>query len=183
MKRIFILISTAALLAGCGSVSESIPTVKIEKRKSVQSASYVMDEMPSEASMICENDDMRTKALDRDVDNDMARVMIVQDEESGSRVLHEVEVNCRDYFLRKSVYPTEPKVIRSSTRYVEPEPEKKTRTRKRNLTYVVQRGDTVWDIAREHCTSVKAISRLNGLGRGNMIDVGDRLELPEAECD
>lgn len=186
MKRIFILLGASALLAGCGSVTESIPTVKIEKRKSqktVQSASYSQSraEIPSEASMVCENDSMRLKAVDRNDDNDIARVMIIQDEDSSSRVLHEVEVNCRDYFLQRAVYPTEAKVVHSSTPKVESV--RTTRQRRRNLTYVVQRGDTVWDIAREHCTSVKAISRLNGLGRGNMIDVGDRLELPEAECD
>lgn len=188
MTRIFLLLGTTAFLVGCGSVADTIPTVKIEKRKpqtTVQSASFVLDEIPNEASMICENDEMRTKALDRNDDNDTARVMVVQDGSGGSRVLHDVEVNCRDYFLRKSVYPSQAKIIQSATPTREPDyaPRVKPYQRSRNLTYVVRRGDTVWDIARKYCTSVEAIARLNGLGRANVIDVGDRLELPETECD
>lgn len=187
MKHILAILSVTTLFAGCASVSDRISTKKVETTHSsipVQTASYDADDMPSEASMICENDEMRTKALDRDVDNDTARVMIVQDETENRRILHEIEVNCRDYFLRKSVYPSEAKVVRSSTkRYIEPEAETRQVKRRRNLTYVVQRGDTVWGIAREHCTSVKAITRLNGIGRGNHIDIGQRLELPDTECE
>ena len=188
MKTKIALLAATALLIGCSSVSESIPTVKIEKRKSkasVQAASYMMKSSPAEAAMICETDDMRKKVIDENDKNDAVRVMVVEDGETGSRVLSEVEVDCRDYFLRKSLAPIEPKIVRTSAP-TEPRtetPRRSTRIQKsQRYTYIVQRGDTVWDIAREHCTTVKAISRLNGLGRGNVIDVGQRLKLPDEEC-
>jgi len=187
MKNKFALFTATAFLIGCSSVSESIPTVKIEKRKSkasVQSASYVMKSSPSEAAMICETDDMRKKVIDENEKNDAVRVMVVEDGETGSRVLSEVEVDCRDYFLRKSLAPSEPKFVRASAPAEDriETPRHSTRVKSQRYTYIVQRGDTVWDIAREHCTTVKAISRLNGLGRGNIIDVGQRLKLPDNEC-
>lgn len=183
MKTKIILFATIALLAGCSSVSDSIPTVKIEKRKSkasVQSASYVTNASTTEAAMVCETDDMRKKVIDDNDQNDAVRVMVVEDAESGSRVLSEVEVDCRDYYLRKSLAPPAPKIIRTST----PSVERKLSSRKKSqrYTYIVQRGDTVWDIAREHCTTVKAITRLNGLGRGNVLDIGQHLKLPDVEC-
>jgi len=187
MKNKIALILTTAMLIGCSSVSESIPTVKIEKRKqkaSVVAASYMMQANPAEAAMICETDDMRKKVIDDNDKNDAVRVMVVEDGDTGSRVLSEVEVDCRDYFLRKSLTPTEPTIIRTSTPKIERDqtPRRSTRLKSQRPTYIVQSGDTVWDIAREHCTTVKAISRLNGLGRGNIIDIGQRLKLPEEAC-
>jgi len=188
MKTKIAFLLTAALLAGCSSVSEKIPTVKLEKRQSkatAQSASYVVDSAPKEAAMICETADMRKKVIDNDDSNDAVRVMVVQDGASGSRVLSEVEVDCRDYFLRKSLAPTPPRIVRAATPQTE-KIKRSSRSSKKSpsrYTYIVQRGDTVWDIAREHCTSVKAISRLNGLGRGNVIDVGQRLKLPDTDCE
>lgn len=187
MKTKIALIAATALLIGCSSVSESIPTVKIEKRKSkasIQSASYMTNSSSNEAAMICETDDMRKKVIDDNDKNDAVRVMVVEDGDTGSRVLSEVEVDCRDYYLRKSLTPAKPKIVRTSTPTA-PRVETARRskhTKSQRYTYIVQRGDTVWDIAREHCTTVKAISRLNGLGRGNVIDIGQRLKLPDDEC-
>jgi len=124
--------------------------------------------------MVCENANMRARAVDDDDSNDVARVMVVQDSKKSSELLAESAVNCRDYFARKSAYPETTTVIPAKTQQI---------IRPRGYTYIVQRGDTVWDIAREHCTSVKTIARLNGLGRANVIDVGDRLELPPTTCD
>lgn len=177
----------AALLAGCSSVSESIPTVKIEKRNAkpqTQSASYMVDSGPKEAAMICESDDMRAKVIDNDDTNDAVRVMVVQDSDGGSRVLSEVEVDCRDYFLRKSLAPAKPQIVRAASPRVEKiEPTTRVKNRDSRYTYIVQSGDTVWDIAREHCTTVKDIARLNGLGRANVLDIGQRLKLPDVDCD
>lgn len=189
MKMKLHLLTAAILLTGCSSVSESIPTVKIEKRQSksnVQNASYMVNSASNEAAMICETDDMRANVIDQDSTNDAVRVMVVQDGDNETRVLSEVEVDCRDYYLRKSLAPSTPKVVRTAAPRVRREDTSSpTRTVKRDsrYTYIVQRGDTVWDIAREHCTSVKDISRLNGLGRANVIDVGQRLKLPDADCD
>jgi LysM repeat protein len=189
MKIKIYLLTATVILAGCASVSESIPTVKIEKRNAkspVQNASYMVNSSPNEAAMICETDNMRANVIDQDDTNDAVRVMVVQDGKSGSRVLSEVEVDCRDYFLRKSLAPAKPKVVRASAPQIEREvPPTRVRKVKKNsrYTYIVQSGDTVWDIAREHCTTVKDIARLNGLGRANVLDIGQRLKLPDASCE
>jgi len=99
-----------------------------------------------------------------------------------------VEVDCRDYYLKKTLGSSSSNLVSASTEPVVVEPAERTVRRSTRLenngafTYIVQRGDTVWGIAREHCTSVKAISRLNGLGRGNIIDIGQRLKMPDEEC-
>lgn len=187
MKTKIAILVTTALLVSCSSVSESIPTVKIEKRKAkatVQSASYMTHGSPNQAAMICETDDMRKKVIDDNDKNDAVRVMVVEDGESGSRVLSEVEVDCRDYFLRKSLAPEKPKLVRAvaPTKERVETTRRSTRIKSPRYTYIVQSGDTVWDIAREHCTTAQAISRMNGLGSGNTIDIGQRLKLPDEEC-
>jgi LysM repeat protein len=42
-------------------------------------------------------------------------------------------------------------------------------------TYVVKKGDTVWDIARKFGTTTATLRRLNGLGRSSRIYVGQKL--------
>lgn len=187
MKTKIALLAATTFLFGCSSVSDSIPTVKIEKRQSkasVQTASFATESSQSKAAEICETEDMRKKVIDDNDDNDAVRIMVVEDAKKGSRVLSEVKVDCRDYFLRKSLSPETPRIVRTIAPTIQrfETPPRSTRVTKPRLTYVVQRGDTVWDIARQHCTSVEEISRLNGLGRGNFIDVGQRLRLPDVEC-
>lgn len=186
MKTKISLLTASALLISCVSASDNDRTVNDEKwqPKGVQSASFVTNSSTNQAASFCETSDMRRKVIDGNDHNDAVRIMVVEDADTGSRVLSEVEIDCRDYFLRKSLAPAQPQIIQSSTATIvhvdSPEP----KTRKKNLgyTYIVQKGDTVWDIAREHCTTAKDISRLNGLGRGNVIDIGQRLKLPDEEC-
>lgn len=192
MKTKVALFAATALLIGCSSVSESIPTVKIEKRKSkatAQNASFVMpastssaNASPEQAATVCETSRMRAKVVDGNDNNDSVRIMVVQDSDGSSQLLSEVEINCRDYFLRKSVQTNQSTVIRTSSPIIDEEPDIVRRVSNSRYTYIVQKGDTVWDIAREHCTTAKAISRLNGLGRGNVIDIGQRLKMPDEEC-
>ena len=127
---------------------------------------------------------MRQNVIDYDKSNDTVRIMTVQDSTGSSRVLSEVEVDCRDYFLRKSLANSDASLVNAKTvtSDLPAEPRRSTRLEPQRYTYIVQKGDTVWGIAREHCTTVKAISRLNGLGRGNFIDIGQRLKLPDEEC-
>jgi LysM repeat protein len=191
MKTQIAFITAAIFLAGCSSVSEKIPTVKIEKRKpktTVQSASFVQavptkiaSASQKEAAAVCETDAMRNQVVDGDDSNDSVRIMVVQDSSASSQLLSEVEVNCRDYFLRKSLQSSKPVIIQSSTTAVGTPV--LTSRQNSSFTYIVQRGDTVWDIARQHCTSVKAISNLNGLGRAHNIDIGQRLRMPIQDCD
>ena len=65
-----------------------------------------------------------------------------------------------------AVFPTQYR------RYVE------TLTRDQRRTYRVARGDTLWDIAREHRTSVRALRRTNSL-RGSRIRPGQVLQIPD----
>ncbi len=44
--------------------------------------------------------------------------------------------------------------------------------------YVVQPGDTVWDLAQRHGVSVDAIASANGLADPNVIRIGARLTIP-----
>ena len=45
-------------------------------------------------------------------------------------------------------------------------------------TYRVARGDTLWEIARKHSTTVNALKRENDL-RGNQIRPGQVLQVPD----
>lgn len=199
MKNQIALFAAAALLIGCSSVSNKIPTVKIEKRKAkatVQNVNYVTQTpnyvaqtastatkaTPKEAAALCETDVMRNKVVDGNDDNDSVRIMVVQDNAGSSQLLSEIEINCRDYFLRKSIQTSQPTLVRASTNTSPVVTRTQSRTLNSGYTYIVQRGDTVWEIAREHCTTVKAITRLNGLGQGNVIDVGQRLNMPVQSC-
>ena len=194
MKTHFTLLTAAVLLVGCSSVSEKIPVVKIEKRTPsipVQNTSYAAptihgsirsSDSPKEAASVCETEVMRSKVVDGNDYNDSVRIMVVQDGDGSSQLLSEVEINCRDYFLRKTVGASKPALIKISDQILPAETTVRRESRNSRYTYIVQRGDTVWDIARQHCTSVKAISQLNGLGRGNIIDIGQRLKLPDEDC-
>ena len=45
-------------------------------------------------------------------------------------------------------------------------------------TYTVRDGDTLWDIAREHDTTVDALQSANGLDDDDVIHPGDELKIP-----
>ena len=192
MKHALTLSAISILLVGCSSLSkkpQSVQTIQYEQPAQtipVQTTSYASQENRSQGSLVCENDNMRANALDGDDSNDVARIVIVQDEAVGSNILHQVEVNCRDYFLRKSVYNSEPQIIQSSNRVIATEvveePRQIIQSSTRRNYHTVRSGDTVWTIARNNCTTVEAISRLNDLGSGNHIDIDERLELPEPDC-
>lgn len=193
MENTIIATVTLSLLAGCTTASKNQRVVNVEKYstppQSIQTASHVSSQS-SKASTdqiktVCETDSMRQNVIDYDKTNDTVRIMTVQDSSGSSRVLSEVEIDCRDYFLRKSLTSNDTNIVNARTEVVEypPEPRPVTRVQNQRYTYIVQKGDTVWGIAREHCTSAEAISRLNGLRRGNLIDIGQRLKLPDEECD
>lgn len=47
-------------------------------------------------------------------------------------------------------------------------------------THLVRPGDTLWQLARDHHTSVHALARLNGIANPDRLRVGERLALPAA---
>ena len=193
MKNKVIAVATLTILAGCSTISKNQRVVNAEQwpttTQSVQNASHVSSPTSKasadQVKTVCETDSMRENVVDYDKTNDTVRIMTVQDSSGSSRVLSEVEIDCRDYFLRKSLAPADANIVSVRTEVVDvpaEEPRRSTRVQNQRYTYIVQKGDTVWGIAREHCTTAKAISRLNGLGRGNFIDIGQRLKLPDEEC-
>jgi len=190
MKIQFACLSATVLLVGCSSLSKPETITRIieveapQPTQSVRSAGFSSNADPKQAAIVCETADMRARALDYDDSNDIVRVMSIQDSNGGSQLLSEVAIDCRDYYLRKSLTTGTPSVIQSSTPSIalEQTTRRSTRINDSRFTYIVQSGDTVWDIAREHCTTVKAISSLNGLGRANHIDIGQRLRMPIEDC-
>ena len=193
MKNKLIAVISLSILAGCSTTSKNQRVVNVEQwpttTQSVQTVGHVSAQTSKasadQVKTVCETDSMRENVVDYDKTNDTVRIMTVQDSNGSSRVLSEVEVDCRDYFLRKSLAPTDANIVSVRTEVVDvpaEEPRRSTRVQNQRYTYIVQKGDTVWGIAREHCTTAKAISRLNGLGRGNFIDIGQRLKLPDEEC-
>ena len=193
MKNKIIAVISLSILAGCSTTSKNQRVVNVEQwpttTQSVQTVSHLSSQTTKasaeQVKPVCETDSMRQNVIDYDKTNDTVRIMTVQDSSGSSRVLSEVEVDCRDYFLRKSLAPADTNIVSVRTEVVEypaEEPRRSTRVQNQRYTYIVQKGDTVWGIAREHCTTAKAISRLNGLGRGNFIDIGQRLKLPDEEC-
>ena len=197
MRNKIIALLALSGVAGCSSAPKSERIVYVEQPSTtqyVQPTTHVSSQTNQvraqsnasleQAKTVCETTAMRQNAIDYDNTNDIVRIMTVQDSTDNSRLVSEVEVDCRDYFLRKSLSPSDSNLVKASTVVTEypSETRRSTRTLNQRHTYIVQRGDTVWGIAREHCTSAKAISRLNGLGSGNTIDIGQRLELPEEDC-
>lgn len=49
------------------------------------------------------------------------------------------------------------------------------------MNYVIQQGDTLWDLARRHGTTVEALARENGIANPDLIRAGMTLNIPGAE--
>jgi LysM repeat protein len=208
-----ILISTCLVaplaLGACASVSDSIPVVKIEKKKPkrmVVAASYKPTEIDTaEAAQVCETDEMRALVLDGNFNNDLAKALVLEKGKNKPTVVGEVTVNCRDYFLKKSIDPdmrvmqtvrasepatpvtsydqsTQTRVISQAPSTPSPVINTNAPVAPTNTFYRVRRGDNVYDIARKHCTSVKTITRLNNLRDATRIDIGQVLKLPLQGC-
>ena len=48
--------------------------------------------------------------------------------------------------------------------------------------YSIKRGDTLYGIARENCSSVKDIARLNGISDPTKIEIHQIIRLPAQKC-
>ena len=225
-----ICIITLLALTGCATVTDKIPTVKIERKKprvikTVQSNVHTTAPRveQAEAAMVCENDNMRTKAQDGNSKNDSARVLILEEGGRASNVIADVEVNCRDYFQRASTrriapsYPATTRVVSapqptSQPTYVTtqsvPAPVVQhvpvQRTQRIVQTpvikqpsvikassnvqaadgyyYSIKKGDTLYRIARDNCSSVNDISVLNGIYDPTKIEVNQIIRLPAKKC-
>lgn len=230
LRPIFIsslMLTLAGGLSACSTVTDNIPTVKIERKNKtkhiktvetqhhVQQASYnsVPKVQKAEAAMVCENDNMRSRAADRDMKNDMARVLILEEGGRSSNIIADVEVNCRDYFetQRSSSIRTvqtvpsytvaqsapmpaySPQVQRpiiaapapaSRAAYAKPQTIKASTNIEAadGYYYSIKRGDTLYGIARENCSSVNDIARLNGIPDPTKIEIHQIIRLPAQKC-
>lgn len=215
-----IILITSGGLTACSTVTDNIPTVKIERKKAkqtksvsaplpVQHASYsAQNVQKAEAAMVCENDNMRERAADRNMKNDMARVLILEEGGRSSNIIADVEVNCRDYFHNQTlgtaqsarILPAHTTTVQSAyirhyrtattqqaTKVV---PQKKPETIKASTHvkaadgyyYSIKKGDTLYRIARENCSSVRDISFLNGIADPTKIEVHQIIRLPAKKC-
>jgi|GEM_PF-2176882 len=228
LRTLFISSLALTMLGGlsaCSTVTDNIPTVKIERKKKtnpvtvvetqhqIHQASYSTNKVQkAEAAMVCENDNMRSRAADRDMKNDMARVLILEEGGRSSNIIADVEVNCRDYFQSQQsqsfrtvqtvpIYTVtqsapmpaytpqsqqtviaapapaiaqqaKPQTIKASTRIEAAD----------GYYYSIKRGDTMYSIARDNCTSVKDISRLNGIADPTKIEIDQIIRLPAKKC-
>jgi len=212
-----LIVTLTGGLTACSTVTDNIPTVKIERKKKkrvktvetrpqVQQASYSASNVQkAEAAMVCENDNMRGRAADRNMKNDMARVLILEEGGRSSNIIADVEVNCRDYFQSQRASstrtlqniptytitqsapmpaytpqthrpviaaPAQPQTIKASTRIEAAD----------GYYYSIKRGDTLYRIARDNCSSVKDISRLNGISDPTKIEIQQIIRLPAKKC-
>ena len=225
--RLLFISSLALTLSGglsaCSTVTDNIPTVKIERkakrvktvetRQTVQQASYTAPKVQrAEAAMVCENDNMRGRAADLNMKNDMARVLILEEGGRSSNVIADVEVNCRDYFEHQqprstrtvenvptyTIQQSAPTPVYSpqTTRTIiaAPAPSIASGNQPRTVKavskvqaadgyyYSIKRGDTLYGIARDNCASVKDISRLNGISDPTKIEIHQIIRLPAKKC-
>lgn len=217
-------LSVAGGLSACATVTDNIPTVKIERKKAkrvetaqtlhtVQPVSYATPRVQkAEAAMVCENDNMRGRAADRNMKNDMARVLILEEGGRSSNIIADVEVNCRDYFqnlnagtlrnvesvpsytLTRSAPMPAYSPHSSTASIAAPAPSIAPRPKPQIVKaaakveaadgyyYSIKKGDTLYGIARENCTSVKDISRLNGILDPTKIEIHQIIRLPAKKC-
>ena len=159
----------------------------------------------SEAAIICENDKMRARATDDNYKNDTARVLILEDNnDSSSQVVGDTTVNCRDYFANQSAritsanYDSQYNANNVTQRQYIPQQATPAPTpalpvqpqlkpvqapiAQSGLFYSVNRGDTLYRIAKNHCTSVDAIKRLNNIDDPTTLDVDTILRMPVGNC-
>jgi len=218
-----LMLSFAGGLSACSTVTDNIPTVKIERKNAkrvktletphqVQQPSYnTPNVQKAEAAMVCENDNMRSRATDRNMENDMARVLILEEGGRSSNIIADVEVNCRDYFQNQTY--TAVRAVQSTPAYTTaqsaPMPAYTPQTHRTVIAapapiaagaqprtikasspveaadgyyYSIKKGDTMYSIARDNCSSVKDISRLNGISDPTRIDVQQIIRLPAKKC-
>jgi len=50
------------------------------------------------------------------------------------------------------------------------------------LFHAVRKGDTLYSIARNNCTDVETVARLNGISDPRLIDIGQIIKLPAQSC-
>jgi len=192
-----VILSFSGGLSACSTVTDSIPTVKIERKpqriKTVQTVRYEAPKVQrAEAAMVCDNDNMRARAADRDSKNDTARLLVLEDGKRSSNIIADVEINCRDYFQNAAYITPDEQAASARPIIVDLKPTVKPQHQIIKTTapiqaadgyfYSIKKGDTLYSIARENCSSVKDISALNRISDPNQLDINQIIRLPANKC-
>ncbi len=199
MIRFALLAGATLMMTACATTSKR-RVVQVNERAPIMASTVNYSSL--EASAACDTRKMRRRALDDDPMNDIASITVQRELSPGRRTETDLDVNCRDYFARQlrgqpggeprtiraatqSRVLTEPTVIvsRTSTAQAEPAPiiEVRRATPARRILRV-RRGDTLYGIARAHCTGWKTLAQENGLSNAHRISPGDVLYLPAGAC-
>lgn len=220
--QLFCIASCLAMTA-CSTVTDKIPTVKIERKKpkviQTTQANYTAPKVhKAEAALVCENENMRARSADKNLKNDTARVLVLEEGGRSSNIIADVEVNCRDYFQStrytnarqntiaplsppQAVYGTQQSITATSDSFPARQNVINTKAAPQSTTqnnvikssssnvqaadgyyYSVKKGDTLYRIARENCSTVNDISTLNGISDPTKIEIHQIIRLPAKKC-
>jgi len=209
-------------MTACSTVTDKIPTVKIERKKpkviQTTQANYTAPKVhKAEAALVCENENMRARSADKNLKNDTARVLVLEEGGRSSNIIADVEVNCRDYFQStrhtiarhdtiaplsppQPVYVTQQSITATPDSFPSQQNIIKTKALPQSTTrnnvikssstvqaadgyyYSVKKGDTLYRIARENCSTVNDISTLNGISDPTKIEIHQIIRLPAKKC-
>jgi nucleoid-associated protein YgaU len=148
-----------------------------------------------EARAACETRKMRKRALDGDPYNDVASVTLMRSVGEGVRMLTDVDVDCRNYFVTRLRSDDLPALQRGGVQPVpsvdrnyvtgpaaSAQPAAGTPASQVRRQHRIQSGETLSIIAQEHCTSWQALARRNGIADPSRVSAGTVLILPEGSC-
>jgi LysM repeat protein len=134
---------------------------------------------------------MRARALDDDPMNDIASITVIREISPGRRTETDLDLNCRDFFARRlgtsngttTIRQTiEPSVIQTRVQTPAPTVLAPAPVAPTYNTYRVRRGDTLYGIARAHCTGWKTLAQYNNLPNAARIEPGQILRIPNGGC-
>ena len=187
MLRTGILIGAVALTACATTGKRRVVNIADAPTVTTQSVRY---DAP-EAQAACDTRKMRKRALDSDPLNDTASITVVREVAPGRRLETDIDVDCREFFASRlggtpadttRAPKPETRVIVTQAAPSAPAPVIEVRTQPAALTYRVRRGDTLFDIARQHCTGWKTVAAENGLHDASRIKPGMVLRIPGGGC-
>lgn len=203
------IIIGALAITSCASVTETIPTVKVVRKKPKTVATVMAQYQQAtptvqraEAPMVCDNANMRERASDNNSHNDSARVLILEDNANSNTVLADVVVNCKDYFANRTQYSRNAAIVQASTpayriaptpassvparAYHQAAPAQQiiaassvTKTTNNQRMYRIRSGDTLYRIARNNCTDADTLADMNNIYDASRIAPGQMIRLPQ----
>ena len=189
MKTFAIVAGAALVLTACAT-SSGRRVVQVSEPAPISATAVNYSSL--EASAACDTRKMRRRALDDDPLNDIASITVQRELSPGRRTETDLDVNCRDYFARqlgggaprvvRGAAQSEPVVIVTRADTVSAPAIEVRRTAPARRTVRVRRGDTLYGIARDHCTGWKTLAKENGLSNAHRISPGDVLYLPAGAC-